>query len=341
MNRSWYPGRVCTRERSRAGLCGWGLALAVGCSFDSSGGGKSGETLGHGETTVGSGSDPRASSSTGTIAEATEGTGEGQTTESSGDPVWTGTTADDAASEDTGSPPVLDDDDLLVRYYLDEPGAMPTAAHDAEPLEPFDLVHGWVPELSYVTIDGNRGLQWSEVRADGGPSAPVDGLKVRTRLEGRTAATIEVVADIQAVGDRSRVVTIGRGNDDVYLGLLASDDLLYFRWRKNVNAASWDVDFSGLGRRVFHLVLDATADDDDRVRLYIDGALQPPAQDVEMDDDAVITFEDGADLILGNRPPGSRSFEGVLYYAAIYHAAFDDVRVDLHAAVLENDDDTP
>jgi hypothetical protein len=331
----------CNRPR---GQSAWWAIVLVACSFDATGNAGPVETLGNGEP---SGSGPTLSTSTsttGTISEATEGATEGG--ETAGSTNGGDSTDEGETSDDTGMPLELDDEDLLVRYYLDEPAAMPTSARDAAN-EPLDLTITWSSALSYVDIDGNRGLYWDAPGEPGGPAhALAENNKVRARIDGQTAATIEFVADVHDAGDDSRIVSIEHGGSDIKLGVIAhGSDTLELRWRNNRKAASWEIDLPSLERAVFHVVFDSEADFDDRVRLYVDGELQAasePSGDWPNDAED-ITFHNDSQLTLGNRisSQGDRSFEGVLYYAALYATAFEQSRVLEHAAVLEKDDDTP
>jgi hypothetical protein len=194
----------------------------------------------------------------------------------------------------------------------------------------------------------HHGLQWEEPGVDGGPFAAIAGTKVRDALEGATESTIEVVADMQeGMGSfSSRVLVIGQGAADARLGLFVSRDPQrpYFRWRGSTDAAIWDIDFPTVGRAVFHVVLETTAEPDDRLRLYVNGIRAPVADDENWPEHGeAIDFTDDSVLVLGNRAPGfgERSFKGILYYGALYSVAFDERRIQTHVEVLLGSDDTP
>lgn len=337
-------------ERRRPGprLASWFLWLLwlVACGFDSSGSGKPTASLGN--ATSSSGDDPLTSTSSASTATISEGTDGSTTASEPGGSSTSGVSTLDGGTADTGGPSApLDDADVLVRYYLDEAseGQAPTRAHDAT-LPPLDLGHTWAEGMTYVDVGGNRGLHWEAEEAHGGPSNLVRDTKVREHLEGKTAATIEVVADIEAVagGGGSRIFAIGHGNGDVRLGLLSEDpEVLWLRWRNNKNPASWNVDLPRVGRAVFHVVLDTTAAEDDRVRLYVDGVEQEVVKGDWPSDGETIDFHNDSELVLGNRRPneGERSFRGSLYYAALYATAFSQNRIAHHVAVLTADDDAP
>jgi hypothetical protein len=323
------------------------LVAALACGFDSSGGGDdSAGSLGEPTSTSGGPTLTTTAGTTGTISEATEGSTEA---DAGATVTAESTAADEGPTTDTEGPSLeLDDEGVIVRYYLDEAndGNAPTHALD-DIIPRLDLPHDWQETVSYaVDASGNRGLRWSRAEEDGGPRITVEGTKVRDRLEGKTTATIEFVANVRGVAEAggSRFVAICHGDADVRLGLLSEDPhQVWFRWRNGKNAAFWDVDLFNLGRAVFHVVLDTTGDEDDRVRLYINGMKLPvikgggdwPTAGQPID------FHNSSELVLGNRPPGERSFEGVLYYAALYDVAFAENRIAHHVAVLSKSDDRP
>ena len=339
--------RVVTAARRCAT---WALVL-VACTFDTAGG-ADGAAASLGAATTGSDDGPTlttaATTTTGTISEATEDSTAG---DASMDATSAAESSEDTegATEDGGEVPLpLDDAAVLVRYYLDEAhqGSGPTHALDSI-VPRLDLAYGWEDGMSYgVDGNGNRGLSWADAEQDGGPAAMVRDTKVREALEGATAATIELVTDARAVASAggSRFLAIGHGNSDVRFGLLAeSSHQVGFRWRNNKDAAFWDVELPAVGRAVFHVVLETTAAEDDRLRLYVNGVKLPVIKgggDWPSDGQS-IDFHNDSVLMLGNRPPGDRSFEGVLYYAAVYATAFDDNRIAHHVAVLDKSDDAP
>jgi hypothetical protein len=109
--------------------------------------------------------------------------------------------------------------------------------------------------------------------------------------------------------------------------------------------AEWSVDLLSLGRVVAHIVLDTTlATATERVRLYVNGSDQgapgvlsnPPLLNAETE---LIAPTDS--YALGNRTIGGRSFQGTLYYCAMYSTALTPAEVQQNAAVLMMDDDSP
>lgn len=252
--------------------------------------------------------------------------------------------------ESTGhSPSGIDDDQLLVRYYLDEAsqGQRRDQARDAA-AQPLHLDHGWVPEVLYAINErGNRGLQWLESGVDGGPSAPLVGTKLMDGLHGQTAVTIEAVADVQASTPSSFILAVGHGVTDsaadVRLGLATyGAGVLIFRMGGEV-VAHWTVDLPTSERAVLHLVLETTTTEDDRVRLYVDGQRLPAEKHNDWPAEGeTIELNDDCELVLGNRPHArAASFGGTLYYAALYAKALDADQIAAHYDVLLVSDDRP
>ena len=89
-------------------------------------------------------------------------------------------------------------------------------------------------------------------------------------------------------------------------------------------------------------MLDTTADEDGRVRAYIDGV----DQGIGSASDPPTTLGETIDItsgqyVLGNRQSDNRTPEGNLYYCALYSVALTPDEVSHNAQVLLADDDTP
>lgn len=267
------------------------------------------------------------------------------------------TTIADTTTGTTGEPNALADDGLIVRYFLDEAasGQTPTMLVDAAP-QPLalPLVYSKMGGNNpvYVEQSGHRGLSWTKIELDGRATLPVDAMKIQARLAGKTTATIEVVVEIDQVSaNGSRVSHIGAGSEPGHL-TLRSDNINKAQtyWQGDRLAGAWDVDWLAEGRAVAHVVYDtAQADPADRVRFYLDGQQLPDAADTveHPAQNQTITVPATAMMkpvhfTLGNRgEDGSRSFKGVLFYAALYDVALSDDAIAGNAALLEQDDDTP
>jgi hypothetical protein len=92
-----------------------------------------------------------------------------------------------------------------------------------------------------------------------------------------------------------------------------------------------------------HLVLDTTQTDrDDRSELYLDGVLIEKSTTTGPPQNVTIDLQTGRHFVLGNREVGDqsdRSFEGELYYAALYDVPLDEQTIDQHVGVLLASDD--
>jgi len=236
----------------------------------------------------------------------------------------------------------LNDDGLVVRYFIDEAATDQDVKElaDAAP-NPLPLPLTYVSGMSFVEESGHRGLRWNAEGLDGRPTVPVDGTKVAVALEGSQFATIELVIQLEAVDSlSSRIFHIGTGSE---LGAfsLASQDVTEVRFNLNDNHyVSWSYDVLSAERRVLHTVFDTSlADANDRVKLFVNGA---PATSTSADPptpNETIKLGTGRDFVLGNREIGGRSFQGTLFYAALYQRALSVDEVLNHAAVLLGMDD--
>ncbi|MFZ6185867.1 hypothetical protein [Nannocystis pusilla] len=263
------------------------------------------------------------------------------------------TTGDETTGE---PPPMLVDEGLLVRYFLDEAkdGQGPKLALDAAP-DPLDLPLVYdmgAMNPVYAEQRGQRGLRWPMPGLHGRATLPVADTKVQTALQNRTAATLELVVDIDAVTLLgSRLVHVGRSFEMGHFTLRSSAlDRLEFYWKGNNLAGVWPVDWAGLGRVVVHVVLDTGQPEPiHRVRLYVDGAAVADGMDITLvhpnqNEAIAIPTDPNIPLYfaLGNRgADGDRSFQGTLYYAAIYATALSETQLQQNAEILAGSDDAP
>jgi len=238
----------------------------------------------------------------------------------------------------------LSDRALVVRYFLDEAnaGQVPSALEDAAD-DPLPLKLDYGPELTFDEVDGNRGLRWTSVASDPGARASATGSKLQLALDGKTAASIEIVADVQDAYD-ARFVYVGANSELGWFSLIANKPgNVTFYWRGSTAAGRFPLTWPAVGRVVVHLVLDTEQEaPDDRVRLYVDGArlaLSPNDSQIVLPAlGESIDIPDGKNFVVGNRDC-CRSPLGVIYYAAIYAAALTTAEVKRHAQLLgENDD---
>ncbi len=326
--------------------------LVTGCPLDATEAVSSGGTASDSGTSTGA-----VASTTGTPADTTAGSaavsssttdtgtssGPGISADSTSALVTTSgaTTEGDSGSSETGGPPALVDCGLLARHYLDEAssGTGPATAFDASG-NGVDLTLSYGGNMAYDEVDGHRGLRWQASGQGGVASVGVDGTTIAD-LEGTTAATIEVVVQLQSVvSDGSRLVHIGMGSEGGRF-TLASDgaDELHYR-NYDTEYGNWPFDFALSDRAVVHLVIDtAQPDEANRVRMFVDGVAVAATSGLPPQDQ---TFQvGGRSYAIGNRANGSRSPQGLIYYAASYACALSDAEVAHNAAILHADDDTP
>jgi hypothetical protein len=250
------------------------------------------------------------------------------------------------------TPGTLVDRELVVRYYIDEvaSGTDPDQLLDAAP-DPLNLELEY-GEAEFVELEGNRGLRWPAAEGDGWATVPVDDTKIRSALDGATAATIEVVLAVGAVSSQgSRFTHLGDDGNLAGHFTLRSRDMSSVELQMQPADASggstptgrWDVDLASEGRLVLHLVVDTEQPEPaDRLRLYVNGietaaddALDPPGlgRAIALPPDRYFT--------VGNRHSGSRSFEGSLFYAAMYGGALEADGIEQNFELLRERDDSP
>ena len=246
---------------------------------------------------------------------------------------------------------VLDDGDLVVRYYFDEADeGLVATAFDASPLQAHLTLYDDLSGMSYTEdAAGNRGIRWLAV--EGGGRAQLDDTAALVdALNATTGITVEVVVQAeQASSGCPRFFHYGdAGGDGSLAACMDTDPLEQVELRLH-GADVAVTDAGGLaallagGRQVLHFVLDhAAANAQDRARYYVDGGLVVNgANGVSAVPQQPFALPSNRSLVIGNRPSQDRSPRGVIYYTAIYAAAFTGDRVANHAAILLANDDTP
>ena len=103
----------------------------------------------------------------------------------------------------------------------------------------------------------------------------------------------------------------------------------------------------GSSKMVIHIVYDTTqAILDDRVKIYKDGSLVQVNQYLGLTQNMTFdltTADTNPQVLIGNRENGgtwARSFDGIIYYAALYDSALSQADIDTNYAILSVDDDT-
>jgi len=268
--------------------------------------------------------------------------------------------------------PVLVDEGLIARYFINEAdvqggqegqggqgGGPDFMLHDAA-TSPQNLpvtTDVMTGEPVLVEEQGHWGLRWSTADFDGSPALPIEGTKIAD-LDGNAKATVELVLRVATVSTTgSMLISLGtpvaptNNTTDERLSLkVTSSTNVQFLWDgqmgdPNTIAGAWTTQ-SLSSRHVIHLILDTTSDNAaSRVQLYVNGNLASTDGTTTVTapgEDEQIELTASSDiLVFGNRPQGGRSFEGMLYYAALYDRALTPSEVQQNTDVLAMNDDGP
>lgn len=265
----------------------------------------------------------------------------------------------------------------IARYRLNEAASGQSPTHVLDSIaSPTNLEISYVGSVpSYTEIASGRGLSFpsqSSPQGAGAYSVRLEpGVKVYDALEGSTAATITVVADLVTLSSYNginpcNIFGIARW-DGEYDALLVWiwDDVLWFDWTGSGGdptayyARSYDLDDIGAGLHVITAVLDTTeASEPNRMRLYCDGELLTPVggegtvpqnQTIHIQLDAstpdfltpagnrydcLLSLGSYEDYLAGNG-----GFLGSIYYADLYDVALSASEVEDAATALIADND--
>jgi hypothetical protein len=254
----------------------------------------------------------------------------------------------------------LNRSNIVVQYYFDEAasgsgppfeaGVNDILDHSGNGYHLTDVHFGSSGELTWTEVNGNRGLHSSSVTGKQRASRAIDNTSdaFRNALNGAQKLTIELVVDVNTifVNYNSRIFCInGRTGNSPVVGLAAdSNDVGNLYWNETRHFISAALSLSA-GVRVIHIVYDTTvADQADRCLYYVDGGnvQQAGGASGEIPQNSTLAIGTDKDLIAFNREnvdTWDRSFEGTLFYAAIYNDAFDATRVGNHYQVLSLDND--
>ncbi|MCH7935051.1 MAG: hypothetical protein IIC36_13745, partial [Gemmatimonadetes bacterium] len=232
---------------------------------------------------------------------------------------------------------------LVARYWIDEvpSGQAPTQLIDdqASPLNLPITYDGANP--TYTVASTGRGWESTTTANGGRASILVDGTKLQTTLDGATATTIELVLRVDAVATtNSRLFHIGSGSEsgDLTLSSPNASTLYFYMSGENIRG-QWDPGFDGT-RAVYHLVYNSTESvAGNRVRLYKNGVLVTKTGGTDPPLNQTISIPNGQYFAIANRETCCRSFDGDIYYAAIYDGALTAGEVSTnYTALLANDD---
>lgn len=201
--------------------------------------------------------------------------------------------------------------------------------------------HGWkVSRLEFTSSSTGRGLLWKTVDAAGVTKTAVDNSKIKVALDGKQRLTIELVTQVNNATAYNRLLELGNSSGS-RLGVYTLSGPSQFAARLNAtDVGLWNTDFASIGRSILHVVVDSTAPTpSDRVRLYLNGALQsasggtPPAQN------DTLVLGTSKLISLGSNDGQTRSMSGVIYYAALYANAMSETEITTNVAVLSVWDD--
>lgn len=264
----------------------------------------------------------------------------GVATDASGSEV-----ARDTLEQDAAAP--LVDRGAVVRYFLDEAaaGASETIVRDALP-DPFDLTIMQVgDDPAWIDSATGRGLSFDTVGDNAGACRDLEG-KPLTQLDGRTEATIEVVAAIaECHPNGARFAHIGSSSEWRFSLGCRDTGVVEFQFNGPAEGTGPGIQVVAdvAQRHVYTLVMEtATPVQGERMRLYIDGVRQldngatfDALQNAALDLGAPLERT----LCIGNRKIGAREPRGVIAYMAMYNVALSESELAENATrLLANDD---
>ena len=239
----------------------------------------------------------------------------------------------------------LIDRGILARYFIDEAGVGqgPVNLVDSQS-PPANLPISYDGVVAFAEVNDNRGLEWNgagqrgEAELNTTASPKFSGLST-------TELTIELVVDIEAVpvdgGNINGAVLIAHhdGTDGMVYGvtLRTSGSLeLYFN---RLLAGSWQTSLVGGSRAVVHVVVNSElVEPAQQLRVLIDGVAAAPLM-VLIQSDARASGGADEHFVLGNSNGDNNSFDGRLFYAAVYTAALDQSEISQNTARLSASDD--
>ncbi|AKT42397.1 LamG-like jellyroll fold domain-containing protein [Chondromyces crocatus] len=255
---------------------------------------------------------------------------------------------------------------MVVRYFINASdgaaGSVPEKVPDAvTPALDLDVEPGF-PDPHREGVFPYGGLAWSQDSAtDGRAWAAIGSGKVFDQLNGKQALTVELVLRAQSFSTDavrpSRLFGLHAYSDlleridrfSLVVGGSIPSGRLGAYWNQQTpseeddRAGQWVVDLST--RQVVHLVVETSAPEVERVRLYVNGSHVPGEAGVAgvtpPSANEPLSLQANDALVLGNAFAGGASFQGVLHYAAVYDVALDEPRLAAHACALLASDDAP
>ena len=296
-----------------------------------------------GDTGIGGSSTSGTGGSASGTGGSTSGSG-GSSSGTGGSSSGTGGSSSGTGGSTSGGPPNLVNSNLIVRYFIDEGASgQPTKdLLDSAP-NPLNLVINFDgTNLGYTEVNGNRGLHWTTAGTNARASVLATNTKIQAALTGSGTATMELVIDVDSAGgSEARLSHIGAGTEEG-LFTLGWDNSNVQYWMNGVyNVGRWNVSLNTAGRVVLHLVVEILQGEmTQRTRLYVDGVwITPNSATTFPGTNTPFMSPAGRHYVLGNRDVGGRSFQGTLYYAAMYAGALSQADISQNASeLLVNDD---
>jgi len=242
----------------------------------------------------------------------------------------------------------LFEDELLVRYFITSADAPNNELVDTgQGMPPVPLSVGGA---TFELVGANTALRFIGSSNGYAVSDNLDnGDGLAQGLQGKRTATLEMVVDVTATdpnGGAMPLVFVGAPSDGepADLGLSVSEHEYQFFLRSQSSMSPVAVWSRAAGKQTLHVVLDTGEEKpEDRVRLFVDGVMQSPQNvGVPPGDTTVIQLAmPQFQLMLGNRPPPANTFDGDIYYVAIYGVALSAAEIQNNHAALSMDDDGP
>jgi len=241
--------------------------------------------------------------------------------------------------------PELFDEKLLVAQYLineAESGTEPYELIDNAD-EPLNLPIEYAGNVEYYMINSCIGLRWSRNEDIGGAYHLIEGTKIYDRLNRSRKAVWEVMCHIYKSGRDSVVVFLGgRSSRDIFSIRCNSDGYLLF-YLNGESYGEININHGWKGRFIVHSVFDSEQEDvKNRFKVYINGVRIFFHKSGEISINTEIIFEENNYIGIGNSESGDRlSFDGEIYYAALYtELSEDQIQVQANR-LLYNDNISP
>ncbi len=257
------------------------------------------------------------------------------------------TGGDDQASTTASDPAALLNEEVLVRWFIDESasgqGMGTVLGHDGYAFD-LELIDDQGSPVFVEPEAGQRGLLFEQVVS----AARLEGVLANTELNedlaGRQALTIELVLQTDPL-DEPRVSTflyLGRDNQSGTLIGTSMDGVVQVVQLVDAVASATVTSVRTVGpgqRYVLHVAFDLGGPEP--LVFYVNGTRENAIVDPGIAQDTKLPPPPTSRIIVGNCWQGGRANIGVIHYAALYGVAFDDAQAAHNAAALLLSDDQP